>query len=74
MTPLSTEQIRTLLSDRLAEYEAFKYMDEVLSKVQEAEREVKDAKKLLAKLQQDVLNKETALAELEQKAQARAAA
>lgn len=65
---LSTEQIRTLLSDRLAEYEAFKYMDEVLSKVQESEREVKDAKKELAKIHQDILGKEEALAALDRKA------
>lgn len=71
-TPLSTEHIRSLLSDRLAEYEAFKYMDEVLAKVQEAERAVKDETRMLAKLHQDVLSKEAALADLEQKAQARA--
>lgn len=68
---LSTEQIRTLLADRLAELDAFKYMDEVLSRVQEAEHAVKEAKKELAKLERDAQAKQDTLVALEQKAASR---
>lgn len=62
---LSIEQLRGVLQARFSELDAYRYMDQVLAKVEAAQQDVTNAKNELADFNKDIADKEAALGALE---------